>query len=125
MHPDAIIKGLRRELASVPVSDKQRRADIEAEIERVDRLPRPRIAPELGSLAVADKDRELLIGLRRELSRVRADEKDRRKQVQDEIDRVEAAVSAKVHDTPAAKAKTAVKAAPAPETAEPEADGGE
>lgn len=93
MHPDAVIKGLRRELASVPEADKDRRAQILAEIERVDALPRPRIAPEVGSFAVADADRELLIGLRRELARA---EKARQGEIQDEIDRVEALVAAKL-----------------------------
>lgn len=106
MHPDAIIDGLKRELSRLRADEKERRAQIEAEIARVDKLPRPRIAPELSSLTVTDKDRDLLVGLRRELARTGRDDKDHRAEIQAEIQRVEAAVSR----TPVADEKPARRA---------------
>lgn len=87
MHPDDIIAGLRRELARTS-PDADRREEIEAEIDRVDKLPRPEAKPDEPE-RVFDRVAAYLAGLRRELARAGAD---RVKEIEAEIDRVEAQI---------------------------------
>jgi hypothetical protein len=83
MHPDAIIAGLRQELAQNP----EREQAILEEIKRVDGQDRPTIVTtEPAVLSPADFDRSYLAGLRQELATAA---KDRGEEIKAEIHRVE------------------------------------
>lgn len=82
MHPDALIAGLRRELERFP----ERAAEIEAEIARVDRLPRPAASPEAPETTV-DHRIGYLAGLEKELARAGEERGD---EIRAEIARVKA-----------------------------------
>lgn len=92
MHPDAIIAGLRRELDRLDpnaADHAERRKAIEAEIKATDKLDRPEVSAEEPE-TVVDPNIGYLAGLKRELGRVAAGEKERIAQIKAEIKRVEA-----------------------------------
>lgn len=73
MHPDAILKALRRELGGLNKNAKdhaERVKAIEAEIEANLKLPRPVAKPE-DAVTVVDRDAVYLAALRAELARSR------------------------------------------------------
>lgn len=119
MHPDALIAGLRSELERLRPSDPDhddRHQAILEEIEHVDKLPRPPIALETTSVAVADTDRTYLSGLRQELARA---EKDRKPEIKAEIARAEKALKAKLEGAGEPEsAEPAAEAAPVPDPAQ-------
>ena len=104
MHPDEVIAGLRRELERAP----ERAEEIKAEIERVEKLPRPATRPEEPT-KTADLARDYLAALKVELRRA----PERAKEVEAEIKRVEAGLSEK---------KAAPKRASKPEPSDEGAD---
>lgn len=96
MHPDAIIAGLRRELDRLDpnaADHAERRKAIEAEIKATDKLDRPEVSAEEPE-TVVDPNIGYLAGLKRELGRVAAGEKERIAQIKAEIKRVEALIHA-------------------------------
>ena len=96
MHPDAINAGLRRELDRLDpnaADHAERRKAIEAEIKATGKLDRPEVKPEEPE-TVVDPNIGYLAGLKRELSRIGAAEKERISQIKAEIKRVEALIHA-------------------------------
>jgi hypothetical protein len=94
MHPDAILAGLRRELDQLDHDADDyadRKKAIEAETERVDKLPRPEVAPERPETTV-DHNIAYLAGLKSELERVGRDDEERVGEIKAEIERVEGMV---------------------------------
>jgi hypothetical protein len=93
MHPDAIIAALKAELAEV--RDDEHKKAIEAEIKRVDALPRPaEKADEPGT--VFDFGRSILEALKVELAEAVSD--DHKAAVRAEIKKLESKLSAKEAD---------------------------
>lgn len=86
MHPDAILAALRTELAEFP----ERKTEIEAEIKRVDALPRPvATAEEPDTTTVAARARSFVAGLRAELREA----PERKDEIEAEIKRVESEIA--------------------------------
>lgn len=107
MHPDALIAALRRELERLDPDapdHAERRKAIEAEIKATDKLDRPEVAPEEPD-TVVDHNVGYLEGLKRELSRVAAGEKERVSQIKAEIKRVEALIHAPAQAAPEPEAE--------------------
>jgi chromosome segregation ATPase len=86
MHPDTIIAALREEYDKLPAQETERRAQIKAQIEYTDGLPRP-IAKPGDTTTVADTTRVYYDALKQELANA---PQGRHDEIQDEIDRVEA-----------------------------------
>lgn len=94
MHPDSLIAGLRRELERLdPKADdhEQRTEQINAEIERIDALPRPEVAPDDPATRV-DHVGVYLDGLKRELERAA---EERAPEILEEIERIEKLISSR------------------------------